>query len=200
MISNIPKVTIYRVNKVIPGVDYIEVMLQFRNPNMGQCLISFQQMDFSQQGEMLSQMQDQDPNAQIFEVELPKQEFRIDPSETYMDTAQSTAGSVAESATTNIRALVATCEEDQRFVYKKNDNWIILCFRVGIGPGFRPELQDIFFGFQMVTSSSRYNKDPFTLTNPMVFNCGKAKVSDAGSVRSSTQSMASGAQSTSSQP
>lgn len=41
MISNIPKVTIYRLNKYTPGSPIIDVMLQFRNPNMGQALISF---------------------------------------------------------------------------------------------------------------------------------------------------------------
>ena len=59
---------------------------------------------------------------------MPKKEIKVDPSETYLDTtAQSTSGSqVPDSATTNIKALVASFEEDQRFVYKKSDNWVIL--------------------------------------------------------------------------
>jgi hypothetical protein len=43
---------------------------------------------------------------------------------------------MADSATTNIKALVATFVEDQVFVYKKSDNWIILQFRLAVIPGF----------------------------------------------------------------
>jgi len=55
IIKFIPKVTIYRVNKYSPGTPFIDVMLQFRNPNMSQALISFEQLTDAQIEEVLSQ-------------------------------------------------------------------------------------------------------------------------------------------------
>jgi len=44
---------------------------------------------------------------------MPQSDFKVDPSETFLDVNQSTTSSlVADSATSNIKALVATCEED----------------------------------------------------------------------------------------
>jgi hypothetical protein len=85
---------------------------------------------------------------------------------------------VADSANTNIRALVATCEEDQKYVYKKSDNWIILTFRLLVVGGFDCEKHEVVFGFQMTTNSSRV-REPFKMTTPLIFNCGKAKLADA---------------------
>lgn len=104
---------------------------------------------------------------------------------------QSMTGSIAESNNTNMKALVAIHEDDQRFVYKKSDNWIILQFRLGLFEGFECDRNEIVFGFQMVTNSSRYNKEPFRLVNPIMFNCGKTKSSDASSLRSSITSSSS---------
>lgn len=81
---------------------------------------------------------------EIFDIELPKFEFKVDPSEAYLDQPQNT---IADSATTNIKALVAVNEEDQRFVYKKADNWVILVFRVALLPGYNIDKHEIVFGF-----------------------------------------------------
>jgi hypothetical protein len=93
---------------------------------------------------------------------------------------------------------VATCDEDQRFVYKKSDNWIILQFRLAVIPGFDCEKNDIIFGFQMITNASRFNREPFKLTNPIILNCGKSKLADPASGSSSVRSSISSAQSTTS--
>jgi hypothetical protein len=56
--------------------------------------------------------------------------------------------------------------------------------------GYEIDKHEVVFGFQMVTSSSRYNKEPFKLVNPIMFNCGKTKSADpnAQSVSSSVSS------------
>ena len=88
MINNIPKVTIYKISRYTPGSPVIDVMLQFRNPNMGQALVSFVQLT----AEQVQEARERDP-APFFQIELPRREFKIDPSETYLDTtAQSTTG------------------------------------------------------------------------------------------------------------
>ena len=63
-----------------------------------------------------------------------------------MDT-QSVAGSVTDTANTNIKALIATAEEDQRFVYKKHDNYIVMVFRLAVFPGYNVDNHDVCFGF-----------------------------------------------------
>lgn len=78
MINNIPKVTIYKLSKVTAGYPIIEVYLQFRNPNMGQALISFEPLTEEQHLELASRNE-------IFDIELPKFEFKVDPSEAYLD-------------------------------------------------------------------------------------------------------------------
>lgn len=128
---------------------------------------------------------------------MPQSDFKVDPSETYLDTSQSISGSlVAESANTNIKALVATCEEDQKFVYKKSDNWVILTFRLTVFLGFECDKHDLVFGFQMTTNSQRI-REPFTMATPLIFNCGRSKLADP-SQQSNRQSI-SGSQSVSGQ-
>lgn len=125
-------------------------------------------------------------------IELPRSEFKIDPSENFLDSVtQSITGSIAESNNTNVKALVAVHDDDQRFVYKKLENSVILQFRLGLFEGYECDKHEIVFGFQMVTNSSRYNKEPFKLVNPIMFNCGKTKSADpnAHSVSSSVSSM-----------
>jgi len=123
MINNIPKVTIYRLNKYTPGSRFLEVMIQFRNPNIGQALVSFLQLN----EEQLTEMQEKDTKSQLMRIELPRSEFKIDPSENFLESVtQSITGSIAESNNTNVKALVAVHDEDQRFVYKKMENAVIL--------------------------------------------------------------------------
>ena len=57
MMSNVTKVTIYRLGKYQPEYPIIEVFLMFRNPNMSQALISFAQLN----EEQLIEMEDRDP-------------------------------------------------------------------------------------------------------------------------------------------
>ena len=52
--------------------------------------------------------------------------------------------SVADSATTNIKQLVAQDEADQAFVHKKHDNYIVLIFKLKLPEGFKIEEQKEF--------------------------------------------------------
>lgn len=191
MISNIPKVTLYKVNKYSPGSQFIEVQLQFRNPNMGQALISFQHLTDQQ----ILHAKDNFSGNPPFDFEMPQSDFKVDPSETFLDVNQSTTSSlVADSATSNIKALVATCEEDQKYVYKKSDNFVILTFRLMVHQGYECDKNDLVFGFQMTTNASRI-REPFKITTPLIFNCGKSKLVDnSQSMRSSMVSNSSAQQ------
>jgi len=89
---------------------------------------------------------------------MPKKEIFVDPSESYLDsTAQSASGSIADSATTNIKALVAGHPDDQKFVYKKNDNYVVLLLKLYLPKNFNHETSELYFGFQMTTTCSRFN-------------------------------------------
>jgi len=46
------------------------------------------------------------------------------------------AQSAADSAATMIKAQVATCEADQRFIYKKTENAVILILKMMLPPNF----------------------------------------------------------------
>ena len=132
-------------------------------------------------------MKVKDSAIKVFNIEIPQSDFKVDPSETYMDTNQSVSGSVvAESANTNIKATVATCEEDQKYVYKKSDNWVILTFRLIVFAGYECDKHDLVFGFQMTTNSQRI-REPFRMTTPLIFNCGKSKLAEG--VQASRQSI-----------
>ena len=72
--------------------------------------------------------------------------------------------------------MVAAHEPDQRFVYKKTDNAVILILKMQLPENFKPDKQELCFGFQMTTDSLRYNSDRFKMTTPVVVNCGKASI------------------------
>ena len=77
---------------------------------------------------------------------MPEKEINVDPQEIYQDTA-SVAMSAADSAATQIKAMVATCEADQRFIYKKTDNAVILILKMLLPENFNPDKQELCFGF-----------------------------------------------------
>ena len=74
---------------------------------------------------------------------MPQGEIVIDPPEIFKETqsvAQSAAQSVAaDSATTNIKAEVAKNPDDQKYVYKKVDNAIVLILKMELPVAFRHE-------------------------------------------------------------
>ena len=55
--------------------------------------------------------------------------------------------SAADSAATQIKALVATCEADQRYIYKKTDNAVILILKMQLPENFNPDKHELCFGF-----------------------------------------------------
>ena len=79
---------------------------------------------------------------------MPTGEIIIDPPEIYQDN-QSVAQSVAiaDSATTNVKAQVAPAAEDQKYVYKKSDNFVVLILKMQLPKKFNHEKQDLYFGF-----------------------------------------------------
>ena len=89
---------------------------------------------------------------------------------------QSIAGSVADSAQTDVKATVAMNKKDFQYVYKKTDNMVVLILKMELPQEFFHDKQDLYFGFQMTTKSLRYQQDPFTMTVPVLINCGKATV------------------------
>lgn len=117
---------------------------------------------------------------------MPAQAINVDPQEIYQDAA-SVAQSAADSAATQIKALVATCEADQRFIYKKTDNAVILILKMLLPHDFVPEKQELCFGFQMRTDSLRFSTDPFQMTTPVIVNCGKASLKSQEDAASQSQ-------------
>ena len=114
---------------------------------------------------------------------MPKMEINVDPKEIYQDAA-SISQSQADSAATAIRAQVANCEADQQFIYKKNDNAVILILKMRLPDNFSQEKQELCFGFQMTTDSLRFQTDPFKMTTPVIVNCGKASIKGVDDARS----------------
>ena len=75
---------------------------------------------------------------------MPAGPLNIDASEQYTGSGLT----VADSATTNVKAIVANNEEDHEFVYKKHDNFIVLLFKLKVPIDFKIENQtEITFGF-----------------------------------------------------
>lgn len=130
MNSIIPKVTIYRIGKLEPGNEFVDLLLMVRNPNNSRAKVSFSPLTEEQ---MLGQ-----EDKVIVSIDMPSQYINVDPQEIYQDAA-SVAQSAADSAATQIKALVASCEADQRFIYKKNDNAVILILKMKLPQGFQPE-------------------------------------------------------------
>ena len=110
---------------------------------------------------------------------MPAGEIIIDPPEIYQD-SQSVAQSVAvaDSATTNVKAQVAPNAEDQKYVYKKSDNFVVLILKMQLPPNFNHEKQELYFGFNMNTKSLRFQQagDEINMNTPVLINCGRAVV------------------------
>ena len=66
-------------------------------------------------------------------------------------------------------------EEDNVFLYKKVENFVILKLPVLIRAGhpYNPEKEEMCFGFIMKTQSLRAKKEPFEMSVPMFINIGK---------------------------
>ena len=66
-------------------------------------------------------------------------------------------------------------EEDNAFLYKKVENFVILKLPIMIKPGhsYNPEKEEMCFGFIMKTYSLRAKKEPFEMNVPMFINIGK---------------------------
>ena len=45
-----------------------------------------------------------------------------------------------------------------------------------IPPNFDYKSNEFYFGFQMTTSSLKFQEDPFTITVPVLINCGVPKI------------------------
>ena len=173
MSLHIPRVTIYRIGKFEPekNTGYIDLLLQFRNPNQSIATVTFQSLTKEQLEEQTDKI--------IVQTTMPSGEIIIDPPEIYQDNqsvAQSIA--VADSATTNVKAKVARLQEDQKYVYKASDNFVVLILKMHLPEKFSPEKQDLYFGFQMTTQSLRFKQedDAVNMTTPVLINCGKATV------------------------
>ena len=61
------------------------------------------------------------------------------------------------------------------FLYKKLENFVILKLLIKLPEQFNPEISDISFGFQMLTSSLRAKKEQFEMQVPMIINIGRVK-------------------------
>jgi len=77
---------------------------------------------------------------------MPSHEINVDSQEIYQD-SNSVAQSAVDSAATQIKAQVATFEADQRFIYKKSDNAVILILKMQLPADFDSEKQEMCFGF-----------------------------------------------------
>ena len=86
---------------------------------------------------------------------MPAGEICVDPPEIFLDNA-SVAQSIADSATTNVKAQIAKEVEDQRFVYKKQDNAVVLILKMKLPQNFNLDKQELYFGFQMATNCLRF--------------------------------------------
>ncbi len=135
----IPKVTIYRIGKLEPNKQDVDLLLMIRNPNNSRAKVSFSALTEEQ---MVGQV-----DKIIVNVEMPKKEINVDPQEIYQDSASVAQSQAADSAATMVKAQVANCEEDQKFIYKKNDNAVILILKMSLPPKFNPDKQELCFGF-----------------------------------------------------
>ena len=79
---------------------------------------------------------------------------------------------------------MATCEADQKFIYKKTGGAVILILKMKLPGHFNPEKHELCFGFQMTTDSLRFSQDPFKMTTPVIVNCGKASIKGADDAKS----------------
>ena len=114
-------------------------------------------------------------NVVIATVTMPKEPINVDPQDIYQDNA-SLAQSQADSAATAIKAAIANCKEDEKYIYKKQDNAVILFLKIQLPADFDVEKQEMCFGFQMLTESLRFSADPFRMITPVIVNCGKCVV------------------------
>ena len=80
----IPKVTIYRIGKLEPNKQDVDLLLMIRNPNNSRAKVGFKSLTEDQ---MLGI-----ENKVIVNVEMPKKEINVDSQEIYQDSA-----SVAQS-------------------------------------------------------------------------------------------------------
>ena len=125
LVNFITKVTIYQVSRYKPGATTYDLYLQFRNPNFNKATIQFYPL-------LGGQAAGRDLNSKI---DLPVGQMFIDPIEQYTSSGQS----VADSATTNVKAQVASNESDFCFVNKKQENFIILVFRLQVPDDYKFE-------------------------------------------------------------
>ena len=76
---HIPKVTIYRIGKYEPekSSNFIDLMLQFRNPNQSTASIKFADLTHDQIEEQKDKV--------IIKTQMPVGEIMVDPPEIYQD-------------------------------------------------------------------------------------------------------------------
>ena len=70
---------------------------------------------------------------------------------------------------------------------------MILILKMKLPDNFNADKSELCFGFQMKTESLRYNSDKFSMTVPVVINCGKASIKgqdDTKSQQSTARSQA----------
>lgn len=173
----IPKVTIYRIGKFDLHTPFIDLLLMIRNNNNSRALVGFDSLTYDQLDGIKDKV--------VVKVDLPMFDIIVDAQDIYQDGA-SVAASQADSAATTVRAAVATNEADQKYIYKKQDNAVILILKMKLPPGFDHEKQELCFGFQMKTKSHRYQTDEFTMSTPVIVNCGIASVKKDDSMSQST--------------
>ena len=92
----IPKVTIYRIGKLEPNKQDVDLLLMIRNPNNSRAKVSFSALTEEQ---MLGQV-----DKIIVNVEMPKKEINVDPQEIYQDSASVAQSQAADSAATMVKA------------------------------------------------------------------------------------------------
>eukprot|EP00347_Sterkiella_histriomuscorum_P019879 403339962 len=170
LIYHVPKVTIYRIGKYQEG-SLMEVLLMFKNPNMSIAKI------------LLTQLEESEMDLDISEklsakIDLPEDLILIDAADSYNEQPQNQS----DQQKPNLLA------DDEKYVYKKLDNSVVLKLPIRFREGFNVDTQEIYFGIKMKTESLRYGQHPFNLTIPLFINLGIAKKQGASSSQSSQSS------------
>ena len=125
--------------------------------------------------------------------DLPKDQFSLESSDILNEVDP-------QSLKPQPRAFILL--EDEKFLYKKVENYVILKFPVIPKPGnaFDVDKQDISFGFIMKTSSLRAKKEQFDMSVPMMINLGKVKRAVVAAPPTSVQTPSAGASTVQTRP
>jgi hypothetical protein len=65
--------------------------------------------------------------------------------------------------------------DDEKYLYKKVENFVVLKLPVAVKSSTNLDTQDIQFGFIMKTNSLRAKREPFEMSVPMFINVGRLR-------------------------